>query len=104
MTHKIGRNRNTNTEANLSNVITLNATTSTKISDVNPDRLVLIISNTSLSSDIFVKFQPEATDNDKKGIFVAKGTTWTMPSDNIYTGEISAIAAVDSPDITITEY
>ena len=104
MTNKLGRNINTNDAAVLSS-IALNDTTSTKIADakISPPRLVFTVTNNSVK-DIWLKLQAAATDNDKKGIFMPKGSYWEMPTDNIYSGEISAIADSGTPTVHVTEY
>lgn len=100
--HLLGRNVNTNTDAVLSNVA-LNATTSTTIKIANDARRFFAVSNNS-TKDVWLKLQAAAVDDDKKGIFMPKGSYWEMPPDNVYIGEISAIADNGSPTIFITEY
>ena len=104
----IGRNRNRNDEASVNDGITLNSTTSTVIAAANPDRIAFHVNNNFSDKACWVKLQPAATDNDKKGIFLnekEKGRTdWSMTPDNVYTGEISAIADSGSPVVYITEY
>ena len=59
---------------------------------------------------MWIKLQPTGTDNDKKGIILSKRTdgigdnSWESGDDNIYTGEICAIADSDSPKVYVTEY
>lgn len=103
MTKKIGRNINTNDTATLSSAISLNATTSTIVISANARRIGLTISNES-SKQIWLKFQTAATDDDKKGIVLFARSIYEMIPDNIYTGEISAIAESGTPEIFITEY
>ena len=102
MTHFTGRTRNTNTGAVLTSVV-LNATTSTLISAVNEERQMITIINDS-SQDVWIKFQAASVDNDKKGIMLWKRSTYEMPVDNVYLGEISAISVSGTPEIFITEY
>lgn len=100
------RNTNTNTLATLSDAISLNSSTSTKIVDScdgNGCRIFFGLTNNS-NSDIWLKLQAATTDNDKKGIFVPKKSYWEMPPDNIYSGEISAIADFGTPDVYYTQY
>lgn len=92
----------TSNSSTIDSGITLNNTTSTTIVSANADRTFFRIENPNVF-DIWVKLQTAATDDDKKGIFVARGDSWTMP-DNIYTGAISAIAELDSPVVYSTEY
>lgn len=103
-----GRNRNANDVASISSGTTLNSTTSVVIAVANPDRIAFHVNNNFSDKACWVKLQTAATDNDKKGIFLnekEKGSTeWDMPADNIYTGEISAIADSGNPVVYITEY
>jgi len=78
------RTTNTNDTASIPNAITLNATTSIKLSDACSDcRIFFAISNNS-SQDIWLKLQAASVDNDKKGIFIPKKSYWEMPTDNVY--------------------
>jgi len=104
MAKKIGRNINTNDTGTISSAITLNATTSTTIQAANSSRIFFRIDNSS-TKDVWLKLQAASVDNDKKGIFLKRlGDFWEMPPDNIYTGEISAIAVNDVPEVFATEY
>lgn len=99
----IGRNINVTDTAFLSESITLNSSTSTTIQAINTTRMHIIIFNSS-NSPVWIKLQAASVDNDKKGFqLLAKGS-WSMPVDNIYTGEISAIAANNNADIYVTRY
>jgi hypothetical protein len=89
--------------ATLHDPIQLNASTSTKILDANPERGFLYISNTSLISGIFIKLQSANVDDIKKGIWLPKSESWSPPAGVMPKGEICAIAEVDSPVITVTE-
>lgn len=107
MAKTIGRNINFNDTATLSSAIALNSTTSTKIGDsvVLPSQLRIFFSVSNNSNkDIWIKMQADSVDNDKKGIFVPRNGYWEIPMDNVYHGEISAIADSGSPSIYITEY
>jgi len=103
MAKTIGRNTNTTDVATLSSAIALNSTTSVKVADALPDRINFTISNPE-NKDVWLKFQAASVDNDKKGIFVPKNAFYEMPTDNIYTGEISAIAVSGTPSVYVTEY
>ena len=103
MTKRIWRTTNVNDTAVLSSAISLNSTTSTTILSANSMRIFVNISNES-AQDVWIKLQAASVDNNKKWIMIFKWTNWQMPTDNIYTGEISAIWAFDSPDIYVTEY
>ena len=97
------RNFNQKSSATLSSGITIGIT-SIVAKTANTDRRYLSISVTV--NDVFIKLQTGATDNDSKGIAVADGETWVMPTDAIYTGEVSAIKDGVGPDaiIYVTEY
>ena len=97
------RNFNQKSSATLSSGITI-STTSIVAKTANTDRRYLSISVTV--NDIFIKLQTAATDDDSKGTAVADGETWTMPTDAIYTGEVSAIKDGLGLDavIYVTEY
>jgi len=103
MAKTIGRNTNTADVAALPNAIALNSATSVKIADANSARINFTVSNPS-SQDVWLKFQAAAIDNGKKGIFLFKRTIYEMPTDNIYTGEISAIAVSGGPVVSVTEF
>ena len=100
MTLAIGRNINKYNNPLLTSGIMLNPDTSTKILDVNPNRIGYRISNTS-SKDVWIKEQAASVDNAKKGDIVWKRSTGTSEVDNIYTGEISAIAVSGNPIIFV---
>ena len=108
MVQIIGRNQNTNDTATVSSAITLNATTSVLVAAANPNRTYLRIDGNSSNQGIWIKLQATADDNDKKGIFIQANTIgvshWEMPFDNIYTGEVCAIADANGPAVYITEY
>jgi len=97
------RNFNQKSSATLSSGITV-STTSVIAKVANTDRRYLTISVET--NDVFIKLQTAATDNDSKGITLGNGQTWEMPTDAIYTGEVSAIKDGVGPDATIyvTEY
>jgi len=100
---KLGRTRNVNNKAIISSGIALNSTTSITVQAENKRRIFFAISSPD-NKDIWLKFQPAATDDDEKGIFIPRGGYWEMPTDNIYTGEISAIAVSGTPTVYPTEY
>jgi len=99
----IGRNTNTNDTATLSSAVALNATTSTTVAVSLSERIVFTFSNPG-NKDVWLKLQAASVDNDMKGIFIPRNGYWEMPTDNIYTGEISAIAVSGTPSVHITEY
>ena len=104
MARLAGRNINNNDVAVLTSV-TLNSSTSTKVSDAcsNGCRFSYTVENPS-GQDVWIKFQAASVDNDKKGYFLAKRSFRTMVVDNVYRGEVSAIAVSGTPTIFITEY
>lgn len=108
MVAKIESTRNTNDAALVSGAILLDAVTSVKIAEANPDRIFFCVNNDDGVQAVFIKLQAASIDNATKGIFLTRKTgshiAWQMPSDNIYTGEISAIAVAGTPSIFVTEY
>lgn len=108
MTKKIGRNQNTNDESGISSPITLNTTTSTVLAVANPDRIAFHVGNNDANAGAWIKLQAASVDNDMKGIFLNRAVRgdnhWDMSPDNIYTGEISAIANTAPVDVYVTEY
>lgn len=108
MALKTERTINSNDTATVGSGVALNASTSVKIADANPNRIYLYITNDGATDAVWIKLQATGDDNDKKGIFLnKKGTSpnvWEMPTDNIYTGEICAIADANTPSAYVTEY
>ncbi len=114
MAHKRESTRNTNDVATVSSGISLNSTTSTTVAVANFDRTYFTINiDGSSSTCLFVKLQAASVDNDKKGIVLVRDLDedgsyfrlfWEMPPDNIYTGEICAIATSGTPVVYVTEY
>ena len=102
----IGRNRNSSTEADIPDGITLNSSTPTTVAakpEKTDPRIFFAISNTS-DNDMWLLLRAASIGNDKKGIFVPRNSYWEMPVDNIYDGEISAIAVTGTPQVFITQY
>lgn len=81
------------------------AVTSTKLLDLNLDRLYCAISNVS-NKTVRLKFQAADVDDLIEGIALEPGDRWEMPLDNIYTGEISAIldGGAGTGDIALVEW
>jgi hypothetical protein len=98
------RTTNSNDSATLTSVA-LNTTTSTKIVDAcsNGCKIFVAVSNNS-EANVWLKLQAASVDNDKKGIFLPSGCYWESVPDNIYVGEISAIADDVSGTINITYF
>jgi len=84
--------------------VALNSTTSTKILDASECRQFVSITNLNNAVGAYIKLQAADLDDDKKGIYLVGINTWEMDTTKVYTGEISAIAATDSPTFSITEY
>ena len=107
MVRSVGRNANKNDTAEVVTVA-LNSTTATVVSAANTDRLFFHVNNNSANFGFWVRLYPAATDNIKQGVYLSAKTgtpvSWEMALDNVYTGEISAIAATDSPVAYVTEY
>ena len=92
--------RNTSDSITLS-TISLNSSTKTKLVDANVNRLSFTASNNS-NKDIWLIRQAAAGSATEDIIMPAK-SFYEMPTDPIYTGEISAIALNGTPDITVGE-
>ncbi len=98
------RRVNSNTDITFSE-IALNSSTKTKILDANVDRIMAIIRNSNCET-VYICLQP-ATDVATNKIYEFLGGTVThyeLPTDNIYTGEISAISETGTPTIQVGEY
>ncbi|MEE8289577.1 MAG: hypothetical protein V3R25_09210 [Nitrosomonadaceae bacterium] len=108
MTKITGRNKSTSDEADVGTGVTLNSTTSVVIAAANADRTFFHVDGNFSEKASWIKLQAASIDDDKKGIWLNEkekgGTSWTMPVDNIYTGEISGIADSGSPILYVTEY
>jgi len=103
-----GRSSNTNDESDVSGAIALNTATAVTIAAANEDRIFFHVDNDDNTQGFWVRLYPAAQDDLKVGIFITgkngNSSAWEMPTDNVYTGEISAIAAQGSPDAYITEF
>lgn len=108
MSKRIGANTNVNDESIVKDGITLNSTTSIKISDANDKRIHFTVNNNSSTKAGWIKLQPATEDNKMKGIFLERrgfgDSRWSMPEKALYTGEISAISESGNPVIYVTEY
>lgn len=98
----IGRTTNRNDTADIADEIVVGNALSVTLVEANPTRIYVGISN--LNKDMFIKLQAATEDNDQKGIFVPRGTFYELPTDNMYTGEISGITVVGSTSVHVTEY
>lgn len=104
----IGGNINVTDTAFIASSVTLNTSTSVKIADIKKDRIFFNVNNNNNTSGFWLKLQAASVDNLKKGIYITGKSgstpTWEMPTTNIYTGEICAIADVDGPTAYVTEF
>lgn len=103
----LGRNRNTHDTATVTSY-TLNSSTATVISVADPERMAFHVANDNGQFDVYVRMYAASQDNVKHGILLSKSkgasNHYDMPTDNIYTGEISAIASAGNPVIMVTEW
>lgn len=115
MVRKVGRNRNEFSETD-TETHTLDSVTAVTIAEANSARLFLSVTldpNTITDARVFIRYYPAATDNIKHGTDVLTRVTTAndnlfhdrheMDSDNVYTGEISAITNAGTLDVTVTE-
>lgn len=105
MAKQVGRNRNI-TDTAVTDVVNVNSSTAQTLVAANPDRIGLIVSNDS-NQELWIRYYPAADDNDQKGIFLENNRSghWEMPTDNIYTGEVSVIMdSGGTKTISFTEY
>lgn len=103
-----GRSINDNDTAEV-NTYSLNSSTSTVIATANTERIFFHVNTDgSNDKDCWIRLYASSTDNTKQGIYLfekEKGVnSWTMSADNIYTGEISAIAENTPVTLHVTEY
>lgn len=97
----IGRNTNTSDTAVLTIVSSISNSTSVTCAGSNTDRISLDI---TVDKSTWIKLQAASVDNTQKGILVLSAGTYTMESDNIYTGEVSCQANTAGSIAYITEY
>jgi len=113
MTVMNGRNINTNDEV-VTTTVTINSVTATTLAADNPNRLWIRISLDSGTTDIeaFIREYPATDDNIKHGEILVRSTSgnnslfkplYETDPDNVYTGEISALAVLGSFDLHIME-
>lgn len=104
MINNIERTMNTAASVTLFDAISVNSSTSTTIlAAVVPPTIRMGVTITVEVQDVWIKEQAASIDDDKKGFRLLRGQTATLPGDNVYTGEISAIAVVGTATITVTE-
>lgn len=109
-----GRNQNLNDEARV-DVVNVTSVSSVVIAPANPDRIAFTVclAHGASNEDVYIRLYPSADDNDLKGITLSRrlsgndnldNTRWEMSTDNVYTGEISAISVSGDVDVSVTEY
>lgn len=107
MAKQIGRNRNFNDTADVKDAVSV-GNTSVVIAIANAERMGFHVNNNEEAKAVWIKLQPADDDDDKKGIFLNRKDKgighWDMSSDNIYTGEICAIADSGNSKVYVTEY
>tara|TARA_R110000850_G_scaffold201488_1_gene327327 strand:- start:376 stop:717 length:342 start_codon:yes stop_codon:yes gene_type:complete len=110
----IGRNVNSNGIAIVTSYA-LNSVTATTISLPNDKRIFfsVCLDYGITDEDIAIRLYPAGTDNLVKGEMLTRRTasndslfrpSWTMMTDNPYTGEISAITGSGLMTVHVTEY
>ena len=102
---KRGRNSNKNDEAVVSDGVEILTNSAVVGSQENSDRIYLAITITT--RDAFVRLMPAATEpTTRKGVFLKKDQLYELPTDTIYTGEVSIINKKDNekPKYYITEF
>ena len=104
MGQQFGTSRNTTDVIAMSDTVALNATTATALAVASRSRIHFEVQNNDASIAIWLKFQAAAVDNDKKGFLLAPGGFWRMPSNNVYSGALSAVSASGTPDVFVLEY
>lgn len=110
---RIGRNINT-TDTVATTSVTINSVTATTLLAANPNRLWAKVSLAAgtLDQQAYIRDYAAATDNIKKGEVIARVTSgnnnlfkplYQTDTDNVYTGEISAIALAGTFTVHIME-
>jgi hypothetical protein len=114
MAAMVGRNVNSNDTADVK-VIEINSVTATTISIPNDKRISFsaCLSPNLIDLNIIIRYYPASQDNILRGDVLTRVTAGnnnlfrpvhSMDTDNIYTGEISAISVNGTHDLYITEY
>jgi len=89
--------------SNMTGPISLSTNSAIMISSFNSNRSYFSVFNDTTGIGVWVILSPSSGVADKKGIFISGKKSWEMPTDNIYIGEIWAIADADNPNLYITE-
>ncbi len=109
-----GRNINSNTEASV-RVVEINSVTATTIAIANNERISFCtcLAPDTVDVDVVIRYYPSAQDNSFVGDTLTRHTAGNanlfrpvhcMDKDNMYYGEISAMALNGTHDLFITEY
>jgi hypothetical protein len=83
--------------------VTLSNSGFTTITSANPDRIHLTICNDS-QLKVHLNFCHINSCQDDSGVYLPGESTWSMPTNNVYTGEICGKSDSDSPMVTYVEY
>jgi len=105
MALRTNRNINTNDTATIALAGSISGNVAVLCVSANDDRIYVAITVTKKGA--FVRLEPAATSNaTRQGVLVSKDATYELPSDNMYTGEISIIniKTGDKPTFYVTEY
>lgn len=109
MVAKVGRNINIQ-DTVVTTTVTVNAATATTLLAANPDRLwaKVCVDAGGGFVEVFIRDYAAATDNIKKGEIISRTngkiyTVYKTVTDNIYTGEISAISVAGGFDVHVME-
>lgn len=105
MANRIGRNQNLNDTATVSDGVEITVDTAVTAVSTNSERIYLAI--TIKDKDAWIRFITAATDaSTRKGVYIKKDQTYELPTDNIYTGEVSIINKKNNekPTFYITEF
>lgn len=101
----IGRNTNQSDFAEVTDVVEVTVNTAVSVAPIDKDRIYFSISITS--KDAYIRFMPATTQpSERKGIYLKKDQIYEMPTDNIYTGEVSIINKKNNekPKFSITTF
>ena len=101
----IGRNTNQSDIAEVSDEIKITVNTAVTIAPIDKDRIYFAVS--VRSKDAYIRFMPATTQpSERKGIYLKKDQIYEMPTDNIYTGEISIINKKNNekPEYSVTTF
>lgn len=101
MTKIIGRTRNTNDTVDISSAVAVNSSTAVVLDIAREKRIFFSV---TADRDIWIRFRIANSDNNKDGIPIPRNGYWEMPTDAVYTGEISAMTETGSGVINVVAY